>query len=425
MSLPTRVFVARLAGLPVFDPMGDPVGRVRDAVVSFWGRGAPARPRVIGLVVEVVPRRRIFVPMTRVTSLDAAQVITTGLVNMRRFEQRPGEALALAELLERRVTVTDDDESFLATVEDLAVDLRRKDWLVTKVYCRKEPEQPSRGLRLTRRRGQTVLVDVEQVGGLQHRDSGQPAELLLQSYAGLNDADFAEALHELEPQRRAEVAAALDDSRLADVLGELPEDDQVQILTVLDTERAADVLEAMEPDDATDLLAELPPDQQERLLARMEPDEAAPLRRLLTYREDSAGGLMTSEPVILAPEATIAEALALVRKEELTTTLATTVFVCRPPLETPTGKFLGVVHIQRLLREPPHAPVGSVLDKVKPVQPDAPVDAVHRRLAAYDLIAVPVVDEVGRLVGAVTVDDVLDHILPEDWREDRDEVRHG
>ena len=95
----------------------------------------------------------------------------------------------------------------------------------------------------------------------------------------------------------------------------------------------------------------------------MEPDEAAPLRRLLAYDENTAGGLMTTEPVILGPEATIAEALAVVRREELAPALASTVFVCRPPLETPTGRFLGVVHIQRLLREPPHAPVGSVVDK--------------------------------------------------------------
>jgi flagellar motility protein MotE (MotC chaperone)/sporulation protein YlmC with PRC-barrel domain len=426
VSLPSRVFVARLAGLAVFDPLGDPVGRVRDVVVTFRVPGG--RPRVIGLVVEVLSRRPVFLPMTRVTSLDAAQVITTGLVNMRRFEQRSGEALALAELLERRVTVTDDEETFEATVEDLAVDLRRKNWQISKVFCRKVLDPPAGlrgGLRLTRRRGETVLVDIETVSGLASRDAEQPAELLLAAYDGLNDADFAEALHELEPQRRAEVAAALDDDRLADILSELPEDDQVQILGGLDTERAADVLEAMEPDDATDLLAELSPDQQERLLARMEPDEAAPLRRLLSYAEDSAGGLMTSEPVILGPEATIAEALALVRKEEVPTTLATAVFVCRPPLETPTGKYLGLVHIQRLLREPPHASVGSILDKVKPLHPHTPIDAVHRRLAAYDLIAVPIVDEVGRLVGAVTVDDVLDHILPEDWREERDEVAHG
>src|SRR6478609_3133138 len=101
MSASTRVFVARLAGLAVFDPLGDQVGRVRDVVVVF--RAGRHRPRAVGLVVEVPGRRRVFVPMTRVTSVDAGQVITTGLVNMRRFEQRPTETLVLAELLDRTV----------------------------------------------------------------------------------------------------------------------------------------------------------------------------------------------------------------------------------------------------------------------------------------------------------------------------------
>jgi Mg/Co/Ni transporter MgtE len=158
----------------------------------------------------------------------------------------------------------------------------------------------------------------------------------------------------------------------------------------------------------------------------MEPDEAAPLRRLLTYDENTAGGLMTTEPVILGPEASIAEALAVVRRAELPTALATTVFVCRPPLEVPTGKYLGMVHIQRLLREPPHAAIGGILDKdVDPLTPDATLGEVTRMLATYDLVGVPVVDEVGRLIGAITVDDVLDHILPDDWREERHEVTRG
>jgi len=128
----------------------------------------------------------------------------------------------------------------------------------------------------------------------------------------------------------------------------------------LQVEGAADVLEAMEPDDAADLLSELPPERQEELLEKMDQDEAEDLRRLLTYEDDTAGGLTTTEPVIMGPEASIAEALALVRREELATALATTVFVCRPPLETPTGRYLGMVHIQRLLREPPHAPIGGL-----------------------------------------------------------------
>jgi Mg/Co/Ni transporter MgtE len=179
----------------------------------------------------------------------------------------------------------------------------------------------------------------------------------------------------------------------------------------------------MEPDDAADLLADLPPEQAEQLLQLMEPDEAAPLRRLLSYDENTAGGMMTTEPVILAPEATIAEALAMVRREELAPALATMVYVCRPPLEVPTGRYLGLVHIQRLLREPPHAPVGSIIDKeMDPLPAHASLEMITRTLATYNLVSVPVVDEDGRLLGAVTVDDVLDHILPEDWREERHEL---
>ena len=135
MSPASRVFVARLAGMRVFDPLGDPVGRVRDVVVTF--SSTTARPRVIGLVAEVPGRRRVFVPMTRVTSLDAGQVITTGLVNMRRFEQRTNETLVLAELLERSVTVHTTDGSFPGTVEDIAMEPRGRNWNVTKVFCRK------------------------------------------------------------------------------------------------------------------------------------------------------------------------------------------------------------------------------------------------------------------------------------------------
>ena len=109
MSASTRVFVGRLTELHVFDPLGDQVGRVRDVVVTF--NVARSRPRVIGLVVEVAGRRRVFVPMTRVTSVEGGQVITTGLVNMRRFEQRGNETLVVAELFERPVQVrTDEDE---------------------------------------------------------------------------------------------------------------------------------------------------------------------------------------------------------------------------------------------------------------------------------------------------------------------------
>jgi flagellar motility protein MotE (MotC chaperone)/sporulation protein YlmC with PRC-barrel domain len=423
VSTPTRAFVGRLTELSVFDPLGDQVGRVRDVVVTF--SLTRSRPRVIGLVVEVPGRRRVFVPMTRVTSVEGGQVITTGLVNMRRFEQRGNETLVVAELFERPVRVrTDEGEVVDATVEDIGIEqLGPRGWSVARVFVRTGvPVRTGLG-RLARRRGETLLVPIEDVLGLREPTDGQSAARLLEAYEDLKPADLAEVIHDLTPRRRAEVAAALDDDRLADVIEELPEDDQVEILAGLEVGRAADVLEAMEPDDAADLLSELPKERQEELLQKMEPDEAADLRRLLTYDENTAGGLMTTEPVILGPEASIAEALAVVRRAELSTALACTVFVCRSPLETPTGRYLGMVHIQRLLREPPHAPIGGILDKdVEPLSPEATLGQVARMLATYDLVGLPVVDAEGHLLGAVTVDDVLDHILPEDWREERHDV---
>jgi Mg/Co/Ni transporter MgtE len=127
---------------------------------------------------------------------------------------------------------------------------------------------------------------------------------------------------------------------------------------------------------------------------------------------------MTPEPVILPPDATVAEALARVRSEDLTPSLAALVHVCRPPLETPTGRLLGVAHIQRLLREPPSTLVAGALDTgIDFLRPEATLEDVSMFLATYNLVAAPVVDEDGRLLGTVTVDDLLDHLLPEGWRD--------
>jgi CBS domain-containing protein/sporulation protein YlmC with PRC-barrel domain len=420
VSTQSRVFVGRLAGLSVFDPLGDQVGKVRDVVITSSGR----RPRAIGLVVEVPGRRRVFLPMTRVTSVEGGQVITTGLVNMRRFEQRTYETLVVAEIFERQVQARTEDGVIDVTVEDVGIEKQQnRDWVVSRVFCRVGRPAGSTFTRFTRRKGETFVADIADVTGLLDQSREQSVERLLETYADLKVADLAEVIHDLPAARRAQVAAALDDHKLADVLEELPEDDQVEILAGLDVERAADVLEAMEPDDAADLLNELDPAQAERLLSRMEPDDAAQMRRLRAYDDESAGGLMTAEPLVLGPEASIAEALAMVRREEISPATAASVYVCRPPLETPTGKYLGMVHIQRLLREPPHAAVGSILDKdIDPLAPDDPLGRVTRIMATYNHVSLPVCDRDGRLLGAVTVDDVLDHILPDDWREDRHDV---
>jgi CBS domain-containing protein len=418
-----RVFVSHLSGVAVFDPNGDQVGRVRDMVVMLRVGGRP--PRVLGLVVEVVSRRRIFLPMTRVTGVEAGQVITTGVVNVRRFEQRPTETLVLGELLDRRVRwaphggadaagAPGEDAGEEVTVLDVAITQlpARRDWEIDKVFIRRGKSGA------LRRKGETLTVDWSSLTGFRLAEEGQGAENLVATFEQLRPADLANVLHHLSPKRRGEVAAALDDDRLADVLEELPDDDQVEILSKLKEERAADVLEAMDPDDAADLLAELPADEQERLLTLMQPQDAAGVRRLLSYEERTAGGLMTTEPIVLRPDATVADALARIRNPDLSPALAAQVYVCRPPDETPTGKYLGLVHFQRLLRDPPFTLLGAIVDTdLQPLAPDTALPSVTSFLATYNMISAPVVDDSGSLLGAVTVDDVLDHLLPEDWRE--------
>jgi Mg/Co/Ni transporter MgtE len=173
----------------------------------------------------------------------------------------------------------------------------------------------------------------------------------------------------------------------------------------------------MEADDAADLLGEMPKARRDALLGAMEPDEAEPVRRLLTYGADTAGGLMTPEPVIMPPAATVADALARVRAPHLPVPLAAQVFVTAPPHQTPTGRYMGVIGFQRLLREVPSKPLARCLDDgPDPISPDTSEHEVAVKLASYDAVGVPVVDTEGRLLGAVTVDDVLDQVLPENWR---------
>jgi Mg/Co/Ni transporter MgtE len=210
--------------------------------------------------------------------------------------------------------------------------------------------------------------------------------------------------------------AALDDEELADLLEEMPEQDQVRLLTSLGLERSADVVEEMQPDDAADLLAELPDEQRERLLTAMKAGQADDLRRLLRYGPKTAGGLMTSQPVIVTPDTPIAEVLARVRNPDTPVTSAAQVYVCEPPGVTPTGRYLGSIGFQRLLRRPPSALAGHCIEASVFVRPDLPERDLAARLAAYNLVSVAVCDDDGRLVGAVTVDDVLDHLLPADWR---------
>ena len=400
--------MARLIGTSVFDPLGDAVGKVHDVVVLLQMRG---EPRAVGFVIDVSSRRRVFLPLSRITAIEPGAVITTGLMNIRRFTQRHVETLVVGELLDRVVTMRDGSGN--VTVRDVAIERDRgMDWKVTRLFVQRASSGP-----LGLRRGETFTVRPDEVSGLAASADQQGATALLATLEDLKPADLADVMRDLPQDSQMRVAAELTDERLADVLEELGNEDAVALLSRLEAGRAAHVLDAMQPDDAADLVADLPQLKAAELLGLMEPEEAEDVRRLMAYDEYTAGGLMTTEPIILPPESTVATFLAQSRKAEIPPALAAVGFVCRPPLESPTGKFVGMIHFQRALRERPQRMVGSIVDTdVDSVRPEDSIGTVTRLLATYNLTALPVLDDAGRLLGAVSVDDVLDHLMPDDWR---------
>jgi flagellar motility protein MotE (MotC chaperone) len=399
--MPELVYVSRGVRLPLLDADQGPVARIADAVIAPPHQHRP--PVVLGLLAAM-GRRRIFVNAGRIADIDPTGVrLRSGTVDLRHFRRRTGELLAMEDVIGSRVT---DD-----TVVDVAfrpTEGRTSTWDVEAVAL-------GAGGRLLRRRATRIVGwrEVRTLFGAADEMAGAVAE-----FRQMHPSDAAAAIRALPPERRRRLAEAMDDERLADVLEELPEEEQLRMIEGLDLARIAHLLEEMAPDDAADLLGEMPDQRQQEVLQAMQPEEAEDLRLLLSYGEDTAGGLMNPEPVILGAETTVAEALARVRDAQLPPSLAAQVFVVRPPTEVPTGRFLGTVHFQRLLREPPSRPVGDCIDGDTPVvRPELGEADVAALLAAYNLLAVAVCDEAERLLGTVTVDDVLDRVLPEDWRE--------
>lgn len=397
------LYASRLLRLPVLDAAGLTLGRVED--VLFGAPTATLGPPLVGLVVAI-PERLALLPSRRLISIDAEHVRASELLRGRTFARRSDERLLVADLLD--ATLSDGRE-----VND--VGLREQEhaprWIVGTVHLR-APRTPARRRVLT----------AEGRGRSSQRARGLPwsqaAELFASGRPGEPDLRLMHAAHAADrvlamaPRRRAAIVARLDDEQLADVMQELPEAVQSELLDGMG-ERAASVLERMDADDAVDLLGELESGRREELLGEMDTEGAADLRRLLAFAPDTAGGMMTPSPVVVAPDAAVADALAALRSVLVTPALASQVFVAEPPTCTPTGPLRGAVGLQRLLREPPARPIVECLEgPAQTVEPDAPADRVAEHLADFDLLVLGVVDATWRLVGAVTVDDVLQRYLP-------------
>ena len=393
------LYAFRIMRLPLLDAGGQAIGKINDIIV-VPSRGTEA-PKVLGFVATS-QRRRIFISATRISTLDnAGAQLKSWDINLTPFRTRTGEQLLGKDILDKKHG--DEIVSDVALVHHTG---KTSSWQISKVRLSK------RGL-LSGRAGHR-LVDWQEVSEL-----FAPSTAIAAEAARLRDmhpSDVATIIRALPTEQRRQLADAMDDERLADVLEELPEDEQLRLIENLDMERLTSVFDEMEYDDLADLLGQMGIDQRTKVLDAMDDEDAETMRQLLSYPAGTAGSLMTPDIIVLGPDATVAEALAHIRDPERLVSIAAQVFVAHAPHYPPTGTYLGVVHFQRLLRERPSLSLKQCLDNEPTIDPMLTDRDVAKRLASYNMLAVGVCDSNGRLLGAVTVDDVLDNALPTDWR---------
>jgi magnesium transporter len=408
------LYLSQVIGRPVRDRNDEPIGKVADLIVAVGDRYPP----VTGLVVET-DRRRIFLPWTSVDSLDESGAkLGTLTMDLAKFHQRPNEILLRADLMDKQIV--DIDGRKVVRVNDLRLDevegalhLVAVDVGASGLLRRLGVEG---GMRTVARNLHVQVpekyIDWEDVDPVETSIASIKLRVPHAGLAELHPADLATIIDQLAPRDRAGVLASLGDDAVADAIEEMEPETQVEVLEDLEPGRAADILEEMSPDDAADLVADLSQTTRDEIFALMEKDEKDEVQELLGYPEDSAGGIMTTEFVAVPAHLTAAETIDMLRQLEPNAETIYYVYVTDDD-----GRLVGVLSLRDLIVAAPETQIGDVMIK-EPVAVGvlADQDEVAEVVAHYNLLAVPVIDEEGRLAGIVTVDDALDTVLPTAWK---------
>ncbi|MDH4333938.1 MAG: CBS domain-containing protein [Chloroflexota bacterium] len=414
------LFLSQLVGRPVRDRDGGAFGKVRDLIVAL----GEEYPPVTGVVLRVAGGRDIFVPWSDVEQIDATGArLHTSSIDITSFRQRTDEIRLWLNLLDKQIVDVEDRKIVRVNDIQLApVDGRLRlvavDVGLAGILRRLGLSGP--GERLAKALGIEAenYIQWEDVDPVESSVSSLKLRVPHQALATLHPADVAHIVEQLAPRDRAGILAALDDERAADVFEELDADDQVDLLEALTPERAADILEEMGPDEAADLMADLSDERQEELLGLMQPAEASDVRQLLAYGEETAGGLMTTDYITVRLEETAQEVIDQLRELHPDADHVYYLYVADAD-----GTLVGTITLRGLIVAPPETPVRDFM-RPEPisVQLDLDAEQVGAAIARYNLLALPVVDEEGRMRGIVTVDDALERALGEGWRKRLPEV---
>lgn len=399
------LYLSQVIGRPIQDVEGEKVAAIKDVVVRY---GTDDYPPIVGVMARYL-RRDFFIRRVQIASLNEHGVkLNIDLLDLRPFTRREGEILLAKDVLDKQLI--DVDGKRVVRVNDVQLIEVGDQWRVSGAdvslqgFLRRLMPKGFYGNR------PVEVIDWADVGYLATETASVQLKSSKDKLSRLHPVEIAQLAETLSPIHRTEIVESLDNEIAADTLEEMSTENQARILEELDEERAADILEEMSPDDAVDVLGEMDEDKAQELFDLMEDEEKAEVAELMPFDKDTAGGLMTTEFVVFPKQLTVAQAIARLREMAETPNMIYYLYVVE---EEDSWKISGVISLRSLILADPTFPLSAVMrEQFQFAHPNDSAEEAAQIIAEYNLLALPVIDDLGEIAGIVTVDDAMEILLP-------------
>jgi len=414
------IFVSDLLKKPVLDPKGEELGKVQDIVMI---KGEPF-PKVSSLIIE--KRKKLFLLLWNDLNIFNRRIISAKIYSdlLHPYEYSETDLLIVRDIFDKQIV--DANGAKVVRVNDVKLEgfnsaaiLAAVDVGMRGIMRRLGVERGGEDMmRLFKKNLPYNLISWNYIQPLEPKLTKISLTVPRQMVSELHPADIADIISQVSHKEGASFFKGLDIETAAEALSELEPDVQAAIITGMDTDTAADIIEEMPPDDAADVLSDLSVDKAKEILEHIDKDEAEDIQELLSHEEDTAGGLMTNEFIAYAPDLLVKDAIENFRKDAEEVETVYYLYVIDAD-----EKIRGVISLRDLLLARPDVRLSDIMKtKLKIVSPETDEMAVAEIVAKYNLVAIPVVDSDGYMLGIVTIDDVVDRILPSPAKRTRRKV---